>query len=148
MLHHVSVELCYKIKVQKSNKVQWDASPVEDDDGVCVCVCNCECVRLVRTRSLSAMARLVSLCHCGVLTWGGGVRTLWATPGAFRRDHSSSPLVTMARRSSSSAHQATDPPRVTVLSFERKRDTLQKRKHTHTYIYININKSQKCVNKS
>lgn len=91
---------------------------------VCVCVSHCECVSLVRTRSCSGMARFVSLCQRGVRTWGGGVRTLWATPGAFSRDHNSSPRVTMATRSSSSAHQATEPFLAAVLSLEKKRDTL------------------------
>lgn len=92
---------------------------------MCVCVCHCECVRLVRARSRSGMATLMSRCHWGVVTCGGGVRTLWATPGAFSSDHNSSPRVTMATRSSSSEHQATDPPLVTVLSLERNRDTLK-----------------------
>lgn len=96
-----------------------------------VCLCHCECVRLVRARSWSGNATLVSLCHCGAMTWGGGVRTLWATPGAFSSDHNSSPRVTIATRSSSSEHQATDPLLVTVLSLERNRDTL-KRKTKHT----------------
>lgn len=96
-----------------------------------VCLCHCECVRLVRARSWSSNATLVSLCHCGAMTWGGGVRTLWATPGAFSSDHNSSPRVTIATRSSSSEHQATDPLLVTVLSLERNRDTL-KRKTKHT----------------
>ncbi len=89
------------------------------------CVYHCECVRLVRARSCSGMATLVSLCHWGVVTCGGGVRTLCATPGAFSSDHNSSPRATMATRSSSSEHQETDPPLVTVLSLERKRDTLK-----------------------
>lgn len=43
---------------------------------MCVCVYHCECVRLVRARSRSGMARLVSRCHWAVITCGGGVRTL------------------------------------------------------------------------
>lgn len=100
---------------------------------VYVCVCHCECVRLVSARSRSGMATLMSRCHWGVVTCGGGVRTLWATPGAFSSDHNSSPRVTMATRSSSSEHQATEPPLVTVLSLERNRDTL-KWIETHNYI--------------
>lgn len=84
-----------------------------------------EWVRWVRSRSLSGTATLASRCHRGSVTYDGGVRTLWATPGAFRRDHNSSPRVTMETRSSSSAHQATDPPLLTVLSLERNRETLK-----------------------
>lgn len=101
----------------------------------CACewVHHCECVRLVRVRSCSGMATLVSRCHCGVVTCGGGVRTLWATPGAFSSDHSSPPRVTMETRSSSSEHQATEPPLVGVLSLERNRDTLEKTQ-AHNYL--------------
>lgn len=105
----------------RSIRMPWSAIQNNDD----VCVCYCECVRLVRALSLRGTATLVSLCHWGVVTWGGGVRTLWATPGAFSSDHNSSPRVTMATRSSSSEHQATGPPLVTVLSLERNRDTLK-----------------------
>lgn len=109
---------------------------------VCVCLCHCECVRLVRARSWSGNATLVSLCHCGAMTWGGGVRTLWATPGAFSSDHNSSPRVTIATRSSSSEHQATDPLLVTVLSLERNRDTLKRKTKQNTHKrYQNITKS-------
>lgn len=108
----------------------------------CVCLCHCECVRLVRARSWSGNATLVSLCHCGAMTWGGGVRTLWATPGAFSSDHNSSPRVTIATRSSSSEHQATDPLLVTVLSLERNRDTLKGKTKQNTHKrYQNITKS-------
>lgn len=98
-----------------------------------VCIYDCECVRLVRARSRSGMAVLVSRCHWGVVMCEGGVRTLWATLGAFSSDHSSSPRVTIETRSSSSEHQATDPPLATVLSFERNRDTL-KQKVTHEHL--------------
>lgn len=98
-----------------------------------VCIYGCECVRLVRARSRSGMAVLVSRCHWGVVMCEGGVRTLWATPGAFSSDHSSSPRVTIETRSSSSEHQATDPPLATVLSFERNRDTLEQ-KVTHRHL--------------
>lgn len=97
------------------------------------CACHCECVRLVRARSRRGMATLLSRCHWGVVTCGGGVSTLWATPGAFSSDHNSSPRVTMETRSSSSAHQATDPPLVTALSLERNSDTLKKMEtHSNT----------------
>lgn len=112
--------------------LQWQWCGVH---GMWVCACHCECVRLVRARSRSGMATLVSLCHCGVVTCGGGVRTLWATPGAFSNDHNSSPRVTMETMSSSSEHQATDPLLVTVLSLERNRDTLKQRQ-THRLHYI------------
>ena len=107
-----------------------------------MCVCHCECVRLVRARSRSGMATLMSRCHWGVVTCGGGVRTLWATPGAFSSDHSSSPRVTMATRSSSSEHQATDPLLVTVLSLERNRDTL-KQIETHNGITLHDTRKKK-----
>lgn len=107
---------------------------------VYVCVCHCECVRLVSARSRSGMATLMSRCHWGVVTCGGGVRTLWATPGAFSSDHNSSPRVTMATRSSSSEHQATEQPLVTVLSLERNRDTL---KWIETHNYITSGKKKK-----
>lgn len=64
MLNHK--KLCYKISVQKSNKDASGRSEIHhwcQLCGVFVCVCHCECVRLVRARSLSASARLVSLCH-------------------------------------------------------------------------------------
>lgn len=98
-----------------------------------------ECVRWVRSRSLSGMAMLVSLCHRGSVMYDGGVRTLWATPGVFSRDHNSSPRVTMETRSSSSAHQATDPPLVTVLSLDRNRDTLKQHIITITQRFLHIN---------
>lgn len=93
-----------------------------------------ECVRLVSVRSRSGIATLVSLCHCGFVTWGGGVSTLWATPGVFNSDHNSSPLVTMATRSSSLAHHAT---LVRFRSLERNRDTLKQKSHLH-YITLQV----------
>lgn len=88
---------------------------------------HCESVRLVSARSCSGTAVLVSPCHLAAAMCGGGVRTLWATPGAFSSDHSSSPRVTMEAKSSSSEHQDTEPPRGTVLSLERNRETLGRR---------------------
>lgn len=91
-------------------------------------------MRLVRVRICSGMDTLVSLCHCGVVTSGDGVRTLCATPGVFSSDHSSSPRVTMATRSSSFEHQATAPPLDTDLSLERNRDTLEDKNAQSRYI--------------
>lgn len=96
----------------------------------CVFVHHGECVRVVRASSCRGRARLVSLCHRGVLTWGGGVSTLWATPGVFSSDSNSSPRVTMATMSSSSLHQGTEPLFVMFLSLERNRDTLQRDRQT------------------
>lgn len=116
----------------------------------CACewVHHCECVRLVRARSCSGTATLVSRCHWGVVTCGGGVRTLWATPGAFNSDHNSPPRVTMETRSSSSEHQATDPPLVAVLSLERNRDTLKTTDTLlpyKTYVYLNKQWIKQCI---
>lgn len=117
---------CKSLQDSCAEQMQWQVQSA-------VCIYDCECVRLVRARSRSGMAVLVSRCHWGVVMCEGGVRTLWATPGAFSSDHSSSPRVTTETRSSSSEHQATDPPLATVLSFERKRDTL-KQKITHKHL--------------
>lgn len=122
-LNQILSKICAKKSVHRCSVLSSSVCDVQAC--VCVCVCHCECVRLVRTRSRSGMATLASWCHWGVVTCGGGVRTLWATLGAFSSDHSSSPRVTMETRSSSSEHQATDPPLVTVLSLERNRDTLK-----------------------
>lgn len=106
------------------------------------------CVRLVRARSRSGMAVLVSLCPCDVVMWGGDVSTLWATPGAFSSDHNSSPRVTMANRSSSSMHQVNSPPLVPVLSLERNRDTLKQIRTPKHYECLYTKRSKQNVKKN
>lgn len=107
--------------------IQWSASAGKWSARVF----HCEWVSLVRSRSCSGMDMFVSLCHRGVRTWGGGVKTLWATPGDFSSDSNSSPRVAMASRSSSSEHQATEPLPAAVLSLEKKRDALTGDRNNH-----------------